>query len=96
MKRVYIVLSHRGVPITEGENRGKWNTYEECEFLSSLKNRHYQEASVILDIVNKKVLKCRAVTEKTEDAYNEMIEYVKKNYGQQYEMLMKAMENAED
>lgn len=95
MKRVYIVLNHRGVPITEGENRGKWNTYEECEFLSTLKPRHYQEASLILDVINQKVIKCRAMSARDENAYETMIEYVKANYAQQYETLMKVLENAE-
>lgn len=57
IKKAFIVLTHHYTP--SKTERGKVNVVEKCEFVDNLKNRMYTEATVIVDYMNKNIIKCR-------------------------------------
>lgn len=74
MKKVFIVLNHSYTP--DESAHGGVKIHEQCEFVSQLKSRHYDSASVILDYVNEKVVKDRSSTYN----YSKFYDYVVKKY----------------
>lgn len=78
-KNVFIAIS-----IKYRNDKGQWLAEEFCEFVSSLKNRHYENCTVIIDLKRKKIIKCR---DKDKADYDVQIEHVMKNYTAQYEKL---------
>lgn len=79
-KKVFIILTHYYSP---GEEEGKHNLTEKCEFVDDIKSRHHTGASVILDFMNKKVIKQR----QTDYSYYHYLEYVSEKYPKQMEEL---------
>lgn len=78
IKKAFIVLTHTHVP--SKTELGKWEITEKCEFVDSLKNRMYTDATAIVDYFNKKVVKSRI-----EDAtFGHFIEHVRTNHAKEY------------
>lgn len=80
VKNVFVAIS-----IKYRNNKGEWIAEEFCEFVSSLKDRHYQNCTVIIDLKRRKLIKCR---NKDSADYDTQIEHVMKNYTSQYEKLV--------
>lgn len=80
MKKAFIVLTHR-----EQMENGQKRVVEECEFVDKLKNRHYSNASVIIDCMDEKVVKTR----NPEATYGAITNHVKQNYKQKYNQFLK-------
>lgn len=77
-KKYYIVLVHTYVP--SKTNPGKHEAMEKCEFVNRVSNKHLSNATVILDVVNKKFTKNRI-----EGAtYEQFIGHVKKQHPQEW------------
>lgn len=74
-KRVYIVMTHTKQPQPDGTTK----VIEKCEFVDSLKNRHYSSATVILDFLEEKIIKNRENT----GTYAQYNWYLHQNYPQQ-------------
>jgi hypothetical protein len=73
-KGVFIVLTHSYSP--SKVEIGKWEVAENCEFVSSLKMRHYDRASLILDVKKEQVVKSREPS----GNYQQFFKYVCENY----------------
>lgn len=73
-KNVFIVLTHSYSP--SRSEPGKWEVSENCEFVSILKNRHFDRASLILDIRKERIVKSR----ETDGTYQQFLSYVTENY----------------
>jgi len=82
MKKAFVILSHTHVPVTEGPHKGKFQVHETVEFVDSLKNRHYSNSTVIMEVRDRKFLKNRA---KEQGATYELMEaHLLKGYGAKY------------
>lgn len=88
MNSVYIVLTHRYRPINSGPNKGKWTATEECSFLTDIPMKTIQEATSIIDLVNQKIIKSRAVDKYQDGAFEQLLGYIKTNYGEKYLRLL--------
>lgn len=79
-KRVYLVARYSQVlknPKTKDRSTDAFQNNESVRLVTSLKDRDYQEASVILDIGEQKVLKNRF----TERPFSELFQYYVVHYG---------------
>lgn len=86
--KIYIVITHSANPAT-GKNKGKWEVTENCEFVDRIKARHTESASVILDYVNKKIVKDR----NRSGSYDDYYQYVETNYPEKLKELNKVYED---
>lgn len=55
-KEAYIILTHYYTPSKE---QNKWDANELIEFVGNIKNKHYEKATMIVDFINKKIIKSR-------------------------------------
>ena len=79
-EKVFIILTHHRMPHADP---GKQTLTEKAEFVNAIKPRHFVSATVILDYINKTVVKQR----QSEYSYGHYIEHIKKTYPQQmYEL----------
>lgn len=61
MKGAYVVLSHTHVLINDpGPNKGKFQVHELVEFVDMVRNKHLSNATAIMDVKKRKLLKNRA------------------------------------
>ena len=76
-QNVFIVLSHKHSlkPRTK-----EWETSEQIEFVSQLRNKHISMSTAIADFVNKKML---SGTRYGITSYNDFVEYIEKKYPKQ-------------
>ena len=77
-EKVFIVLSHRHS--LKPKSNGEWQVHESVEFVSSLKNRHYQMSTAIGDYLNRKMITGASIG-MTE--YDHFEAYVRKKYKEQ-------------
>lgn len=67
--KVFVTITHTYHPIPRSD---QFRVQESVEFLDNLKNRHYLETTVILDMMKEKVLKNRPGTG-TFESYTEYL-----------------------
>lgn len=77
-EKVFIVLSHRHS--LKPRSNGEWQVHESVEFVSSLKNRHYQMSTAIGDYLNRKMITGSAIGMTDYDHFEA---YVRKKYKEQ-------------
>ena len=77
-KGYYIVLIHHYTPMKEDPT--KHNVTEKCEFVSDIKNRHMNSATVIIDAANKTFVKNRI----RESSYEQFIAHIEKTHPREY------------
>lgn len=70
-KGVFVVVMHIFKPI---KNNTQTKIVEQCEFVDSLKNNHYAEASYILDLSRQNFVKCRLNGFTFDDAFNHVLQ----------------------
>ena len=75
VKHIFVVITHSYSP-AEGD---KWAVTENCEFVSHLKRRHLDQASMIIDLKKAQVVKSR----ESEGTYSQYLQYVEDNYPEQ-------------
>ena len=88
MKGVYIVLSHKQVVMKDPEHRGQSRMVENCEFVDRVRDKHLSEASVIIDLLGEKLIKCRIMDSKDPESFHKMIAHVEESYPDQYRRLL--------
>lgn len=81
-KGAYLVLTHSHHPISRGENAGKVQTTETCEFLESYKNRHLRTATIIMDAHKREFVKNTYRQDGL--TYDQVEEHVIKGYADKY------------
>jgi len=81
-KGAYLILSHSHFPIQRGENKGKVQTTETCEFLDTYKKRHLQTATVIMDVLKREFIKNTFRQDGV--TYDQIEEHVIKGYADKY------------
>ena len=81
-KGAYLVLTHSHHPINSGENEGKIQTTETCEFLESYKNRHLRTATIIMDALKREFVKNTYRQDGL--TYDQVEEHVIKGYADKY------------
>lgn len=81
-KGAFLVLSHSHFPINEGENAGKIQTTETCEFLDNYKRRHLQSATIIMDVHKREFVKNTYRQDGL--SYDQVEEHVIKGYADKY------------
>lgn len=83
MRGAFVVLSHTHVIINDpGPHKGKFQVHELVEFVDSLKNKHYSNATAIMDVKGRKLLKNRA--RDSGATYQDIEAHVVKGYGNKY------------
>lgn len=87
MKGAYVVLTHTHVLINEpGPHKGKFQVHEMVEFVDRVRDKHASNATAIMDVLNRKLIKNRA---KDSGATFELIEaHVVKGYGEKYRQFL--------
>jgi hypothetical protein len=86
MKGVYVVLTHRYTPVAKGPDAGKMQVHETCEFVDRIKDRHTIEATIIMDVANRKLVKNRAREQGA--TFEDMEKHMIKSYGDKYRTLL--------
>lgn len=86
--KAFIILTHTYKPVTQGPNKGKVEVHESCEFVKSVKTKHLQRASVIMDVVKRELIK-NAAREKGAD-YDAIEEHMIKGYADKYKLFLEA------
>ena len=82
MRGAYVILTHTHVPVNEGPNKGKFQVHEMVEFVDAVRNKHSAQATAIMDVQKRKLLKNRA---KDSGATYELLEaHVVKGYKEKY------------
>ena len=81
-KGAYLILSHSHHPINKGENAGKIQTTETCEFLETYKKRHLQTATIIMDALTRVFVKNTYRQDGL--SYDQVEEHVIKGYADKY------------
>jgi hypothetical protein len=89
MKGAYVVLKHIYMPIAEGENRGKTQVHEECEFLDVIRPKHTNYATVIMDVMNRKFIKNRARSAGA--TYEDLEAHIIRGYKDKYKQFLTAV-----
>ena len=82
IKTAFVVLTHRYLPVLEGEHKGKTQVHETCEFVERIKNAQLAEATIIMDSINRKFVKNRA-NEKGA-TYDDLESYLMRAYKDKY------------
>ena len=76
LKKAYIVMTHYSAPNPRARGtEDAWLVTENCEFVTSLKNRHIKQATIILDYVKKELYKTRL-----DLTYENYIDYLDREY----------------
>ena len=86
--KAFIILTHTYKPVTQEPNKGKVEVHECCEFVKYVKTKHLQAASVIMDVVKRKLIK-NAAREKGAD-YDAIEEHMIKGYADKYKLFLEA------
>lgn len=81
MKKVFIVLTHYYVP--SQTKAGAWEVKEKADFIDSLRNRHYKEATSIVDFIDGAVIKDR-----NNRSYDELLEHLDETFPEQMKQLI--------
>ena len=91
MKRskAFVILVHTYKPVTRGPDKGKVQVHESCHFVKSVKTKHLQTASVIMDVTNRILIK-NAAREKGAD-YDAIEEHMIKGYADRYKAFLEAV-----
>lgn len=84
--KAFIILSHSYKPVTKGPDKGKVQVTENCEFVKNVKTKHLQQASIIMDVVNRKLVK-NAAKEKGAD-YDDIEAHMIKGYADKYKKFL--------
>ena len=84
--KAFIILSHSYRPVTKGPDKGKVQVTENCEFVKNVKTKHLQQASVIMDVENRILVK-NAAKEKGAD-YDDIEAHVIKGYADKYKKFL--------
>ena len=85
-KGAYLILSHSHHPITRGENAGKIQTTETCEFQETYKKRHLQSATIIMDALKREFIKNTYRQDGL--TYDQVEERVIKGYADKYKKFL--------
>ncbi|MHA1287817.1 MAG: hypothetical protein ACTSPB_10485 [Candidatus Thorarchaeota archaeon] len=85
-KGAYLILSHSHHPITRGENAGKIQTTETCEFQETYKKRHLQSATIIMDALTREFVKNTYRQDGL--TYDQVEEHVIKGYADKYKKFL--------
>lgn len=89
MKGIYIVLLHRKAKVRPDEHSHPvWQTFEQCMFVDRLRDKHLQEATAIVDLLNEKVIKLRGEDKNDPDAFGTVVAHVHNHYPEQYKRLL--------
>lgn len=86
--KAFIILTHIYRPVTQGPNKGKVQVHESCEFVKSVKTKHLQTASIIMDVVKRELIK-NAAREKGAD-YDNIEAHMIKGYADKYKLFLEA------
>lgn len=87
-EKVFIVVSHKH-SLKPG-TKDQWETSEQVEFVSQLRNKHTTMSTAVADYLNKKML---SGTRYGITDYEKFIEYVRKKYAKQMDELDKMYGN---
>ncbi len=87
MKGAYIVLTHKYTPVLRGPDKGKTQVHETCEFVDRVRDKHLYEATVIMDVYKRKLLKNRAKEQGA--VYEDMEAHMIKGYADKYTEFLK-------
>jgi hypothetical protein len=96
-KSKYLIVQYYGKP-NQGvrTEQAGWSDqqnsvqYDEAvTFETKLRNRYLSESSVVIDMLEKKVIKCNVVGLE-EASYDKLMEYYNKYYGKQIEQFLKS------
>lgn len=87
MKGAYIVLTHKYTPVLHGPDKGKTQVHETCEFVDRVRDKHLFEATVIMDVMNRKLTKNRAKEQGA--VYEDMEAHMIKGYSDKYTEFLK-------
>jgi hypothetical protein len=83
MKGAFVVLSHTHVLINDpGPNKGKFQVHELVEFVDMVRNKHLSNATAIMDVKKRKLLKNRA--RDSGAGYDDIERHVIKGYKDKY------------
>lgn len=86
--KAFIILTHTYQPVTQGPDKGKVQVHESCEFVKSVKTKHLQTASIIMDVVKRELIK-NAAREKGAD-YDDIEAHMIKGYADKYKLFLEA------
>lgn len=85
-KGAYLILTHSHHPITRGENAGKIQTTETCEFQETYKKRHLHTATIIMDALKREFVKNTYRQDGL--TYDQVEEHVIKGYADKYKKFL--------
>ena len=85
-KGAYLVLTHSHFPISKGEQKGKIQTTETCEFLDRYKSKHLQSATIIMDCLKREFVKNTYRQDGL--TYDQIEEHVIKGYADKYKKFL--------
>lgn len=88
MKRskAFIILCHSYKPVIKGSNAGKIQVHETCQFVKTVKPKYLQEASIIMDVTNRVLIK-NAAKEKGAN-YDDIEAHMIKGYADKYKRFL--------
>jgi len=89
-KGAFVVLSHSHFPIQRGENKGKIQTTESCQFLDRIKKRHLSTSTVIIDVHKRDFVVNRYRQEGL--TYDQIEEHIIKGYADKYKRFLEIVE----
>lgn len=81
-KGAYLILTHVHQPVKKGQNKGKIQTQETCEFVDNYKLKHLQGSTIIMDVVKRKFVKNTYRQDGL--TYDQVEEHVIKGYADKY------------
>jgi hypothetical protein len=83
-ENVFITATHYQRPAKD--RSGQWEVTEKVEFISQMRNKHYQMATIAVDYINEKVIigKTKGVQ------FDSFIEYITQRYPEQMKYLQQA------
>ncbi len=84
--KAFIILSHSYKPVIKGPDAGKIQVHETCQFVKIVKPKYLQEASVIMDVMNRVLIK-NAAKEKGAN-YDDIEEHIIKGYANKYKRFL--------
>lgn len=83
-KGIYIAINYSYTINPQSKSsEDKWSVTESVEFINSLKTKHLTGATLIVDVINKTIIKTR----NPDATYDTVYEYVKKSHPQKIETL---------
>lgn len=82
-KGVYVVVTHRYTPADSKDHQ--WQANEECYFVDRVKNNMLNSATIILDMKNETVVKCRM----PDLDFEKCVNYLKSSYAEKFHELEK-------